>query len=295
MNKLALSFTLVLLLSMLGNTQVHSEEANKATFIQLIGEDSTSLVITDVLYEFYINDELIYKVSFLTSPWDNLITVLDEHNFFSNPLNEEDPHTIIEVSYNGRHNMQSINHTNIAIDPIVDHFNKIEAKVTGMYHREEVWPVDMAVSIMESYPEQYGVETVILRGNDFLDYVHIENATLIVSDGNPFLNDTKILHTSSMVISIGSGRVSQKISFDTFSVGVDYRPDDLHLTILMDNGIYLYDNLGNQDDSIIGFEKDFDVMIHIDYPNTEPFDLPFQNIWFIALVSISIVYRKRNG
>ncbi|MHA2252487.1 MAG: hypothetical protein ACXAD7_19130, partial [Candidatus Kariarchaeaceae archaeon] len=250
-------FLVLILLLPLGNSfWVGAEDTCDCDYIRYSsfnGIEHEWLNITiwdDGYYEVSSDNEYYHglEAKLLMNPWDFVTNHPDFDLFFTSNLMEENPHKILEIKYHDKHNTQAINMVDLAADGLIPMIGSILYRATGYGNDYLVWPVDIQVWVMESFPEQYGIEVLFQRGNDLLDYVHEENATLIVSDHEIFDDEvlqirSNIIHaiySESKLVSIAAGGFTSKISFSTFMLGKEYRPSELHFTILMDSGEYLY-------------------------------------------------------
>lgn len=107
---------------------------------------------------------------------------------------------------------------------------KIYVRITGKDTTQAIWPVDISVFVMESYPEQYGVSAIIKRGNDLLAYVVEQNVSLLV-----VANMTSLVYSDQVSFSIASGGQTAEVTFDIFSVGSNHRPSDLRFIVEVGN------------------------------------------------------------
>jgi hypothetical protein len=213
--------------------------ANEWTNITLFDDLTYETAATDPFYDGF-------SAKLLMDAWTIVLNQLDESNFFMNVIQEVDPHTVIEARIGENYNKQIISHINVRPDDLHVLLDGILFRLTGKGETIPVWPTDLEIFVMESYPEQYSIVVNFQRGNDLLDYVHEENATLIVSDYNIFIepvtsdNQIEAIYADSQHLSIAAGGFMAQITFPTFFGTKEYSPSDLHFTILMDNGAYLY-------------------------------------------------------
>ncbi|MHA2250236.1 MAG: hypothetical protein ACXAD7_07735 [Candidatus Kariarchaeaceae archaeon] len=242
----------LLLLIPIGSNATVVSDIKEITYSKLNGYNGwTNMTIIGDSYK-VCSDNITYdgfEGKFLMEPWSILGAQLIESNFFEVNITEENPHTVIEAKYQGKYNKQSISHIHIIPDELELLLDSILFRLSGIFVWSEnimVWPVDMQVFVMESYPEQYSVSVSFQRRNDLLTYIHEENATLIVTDYNVIaeLSSSEkqpyAIHIDSQPIAIATGGQMISITFNTFSVGTDYSLASLHFTVLMENGVYLY-------------------------------------------------------
>jgi hypothetical protein len=181
---------------------------------------------------------------FNSNPWDQIGYELGKSSFFESELNEENPHTIVEITWNGQNNRVSIDQIDINPDSIIGLLEGIFVRLTGMSMDKAAWPVDINAEIMESYPEQYAISSSIIRGNDVLDYVVDMKIALIVTDYDIFslyfdLVDSNITYIAKNSIQLNYGSQYSTILFDTFILGKGYDPYSLYYVVLLENGMYL--------------------------------------------------------
>ncbi|MHA2171823.1 MAG: hypothetical protein ACXAB7_18260 [Candidatus Kariarchaeaceae archaeon] len=238
-----------------------------------VNEWTNITLFDDLMYEtsatdpFY--DGFSAKLLMETWTWTVVLNQLDESNFFTNIIIEDNPHTVIEAQIGEKYNKQVISHINVRPDDLHVLLDGILFRFTGKAETIPVWPTDMEIRVMESYPEQYSIAVNFQRGNDLLDYVHEENATLIVSDHNVFSepisadNPIEAIYTDSQHLSIAAGGFMTQITFPTFFGTKEYAPEDLHFTILMDNGAYLYMSGPFSDLPRLGFQgyNTYDIVV----------------------------------
>lgn len=122
-----------------------------------------------------------------------------------------------------------------ALDSIIQSF-------ISRFNQQGIWVLSTEVSIMESYLEQYGISTIIQRGNDYLDVVYEFDVELLVYDNfyeHILLGNTSLLTYQSERAEIAASATPAQISFNTFSLSVDYRPADVSFIInLPEYGVY---------------------------------------------------------
>lgn len=240
------------------------------------------------------------EFEFLFNPWYRIEEVLDENNFFKSSILEDNPHTIIEVDLDGRYNKQTISHINIQPEVIPLFFQEILNRLTGKQSGNLVWPVDIQIIIMESYPEQYGVTAKIYRGFDSTKCCGTGNITLIVTDSDPFFHpdfdlkskeEFNALHSETSNYSINNFGSSLDINFGTFTLGTSYSPIDLFYTIILDNGLYIIYGANSSKLPSIGYVEDF--AIFLETPS-DLVELPFIWISLIGIIVIQLLRKKKN-
>jgi hypothetical protein len=116
--------------------------------------------------------------------------------------------------------------------------------ILGRTVDQPVWPIDFQVFIMESYPEQYGISAKVIRGMDMLDYVAEGNITLLIGPDDETGLDwvSEPIYKQVQQYSLAGGGDSQEISFTTFSLGEEYRPNELQYVIFLDNAVIQFSN-----------------------------------------------------
>ncbi len=120
----------------------------------------------------------------------------------------------------------------------------IFSRYTGEeFENAQVWPVDFSLAILESYPEQYQVSTIIQRTPDLLAVVYEFNVYLLIWSLNEVsnlvekqmaLDPQQALHAEEISGAINSGGDNLRVDFPIFSVGEDFRPEDLVFGIFID-------------------------------------------------------------
>ncbi len=236
MKKIALVFSLIIIMASMKIASPATED-DYVIFSMYNQSDDTwsNLTINAEYFETSENDGM--KIKFISSPWDDINRLLDKENFFDTDINENNSHTIIEASVNGKYNKQLIGHENVSDEEMYIFFYQIYQRVTGIGYK--VWPADLSITTLESYPEQYSVSVLFQRGLDLLAYVHSENATLQVTSANPFEpgENIKSIYTETITVDIASGGQSVQVEFATFTGSTEYR--ELYFSIVMESGVYL--------------------------------------------------------
>ncbi|MHA2033133.1 MAG: hypothetical protein ACW99Q_27510, partial [Candidatus Kariarchaeaceae archaeon] len=118
------------------------------------------------------SDSIFYKdlsSQFLSNPWSVIANKLEEDQFFEVPfdisIENTNPHTVVEVNYGGRYNKQSIGQEDIQPDGLISTLDSILYRLVGLDEYYDIWPTDMQVLVMKSYPEQYGISVSFHRGS----------------------------------------------------------------------------------------------------------------------------------
>ncbi|MHA2062332.1 MAG: hypothetical protein ACW963_08605 [Candidatus Sifarchaeia archaeon] len=208
------------------------------------------------------SDSIFYEglsSQFLSNPWSVIANKLEEDRFFDVPFDisiaNPNPHTVVEVNYGGKYNKQLISQEDIQPDGLISTLDSILYRLVGLDAYYDIWPTDMQVRIMESYPEQYGVSASFHRGSVLffcapeatfcMDYPAKFTARLIVADFNifdkiRFSDQMNVPHIDELNVTIETRGESTTVSFDTFTVGTDFRPSDLQFFVVLDSGGYLH-------------------------------------------------------
>lgn len=260
-----------------------------------------NLTISTKTYNISASDSTYnLEFEFLFNPWYRIEEVLAENNFYTSSVHEDNPHTIIEVYLDGFFNKQSISHINIQPEAISLFFQDILNRLTGMQSDNLVWPVDIQIEVMESYPEQYAVSAKLYRGFDFTKCCGTGNITLIVTDSDPFFHpdfdlkskeEFNALHTETGNYSINNFGSSLDINFGTFTLGTSYSPIDLFYTIILDNGLYIIYGANSSKLPSIGYVEDFAIILETP---SDLVELPFIWISLIGIIVIPFIRKKKN-
>jgi hypothetical protein len=248
MNKFLISLFVVLILTGFFTPPIYAEVEDRVFFAKHNKLDDIWTNMTITGNHFIIqSDNGFYnglEGDFKSNPWDEIGLELTESLFFESELNEENPHTIVEITWNGQNNRVSIDQVDINPESIIGLLDGIFARVTGFSMDKAAWPVDINAEIMESYPERYSISSSIIRGNDVLDYVVDLEAALIVTDYDIFalyfdVVDSNITYISKDSIQLDYGGQYLTILFNTFILGKGYDPSSLYYVVLLENGMYL--------------------------------------------------------
>ncbi|MHA2028202.1 MAG: hypothetical protein ACW99A_11165 [Candidatus Kariarchaeaceae archaeon] len=258
------------------------------------------------------SDKTLYDTldgTFIWNPWDMIEEKLTNDDFFSLNISHSNPYLILEVDYLDESNKIAINpaisaYYTISVIEVVDSYYQ---RVTGMFKEQPVWPIDMSVAVMESYPEQYGIEVLIQRGIDFQDVEYEEELTLIVADYDIFaqyfapVNGNISYVAKENVILVADGS-SVSVQFDTFSVGTEYSPNDLYFSVLLENGLYIQSSSHSRLPVIGQDGMDFsDITVTSNGQNTKSSDsdsqsngleLPVSIFWLLIPLMILPIIRK---
>lgn len=262
--------------------------------------NSYSISSDNVLY-----DQLFGE--FLQSPWDLIVDKMEEVNFFSLEISSTEPIAEIKFDYLDDSNSITFGENVSNIDGLLGVLENIHQRLTGGYKDSFYWVTDLNIGVMESYPEQYGVTASLQMANGLFSAVNNENVTLIVTDYDihaQYLVDPNgnITHVATKKLTLDISGESAEIQFDTFSVGVDYRPSDLYFYVILENGRFLMSSAqnilpipgsSNLDISNIHItQQDTDSKID---EETEGLELPILYTWFILPFLIVPMIRKYYG
>ncbi|MHA2099954.1 MAG: hypothetical protein ACW99A_14850 [Candidatus Kariarchaeaceae archaeon] len=223
--------------------------ATKGEWINMTIIDDTYTISSDSIFYEGLSSQ------FLSNPWWVIAQKLHEDQFFDTSIKNTNPHTVVEVNYKGQYNKQLISQEDIKAKGLLNTLDSILNRLTGFDEYNAIWPTDMQVYVMESYPEQYGVSVSFHRGSaltfcadqpTFCMEIPIEvPARLIVADFDIFGNvrfdsQMNVPLIDEMNVSIEARGESTTISFDTFKVGVDFRPSDLYFFVVLESGGYIH-------------------------------------------------------
>lgn len=169
----------------------------------------------------------------------------------------------------------------------------------------QIWPVDMALAVLESFPEQYSVSVAFQRGNDLLTVVLVKPVSLFVWTKSDVSNiseepDTKkAIYSFNSSVSIASGGSSTTITFPTFSVGKNYRAENLVFQVIVytSPSVYLIYNQTTIDTGISRYSNPPNItqMIDSDYTGELYLPYPWSLIVSVLIIAIFRSFVRRNG
>lgn len=199
------------------------------------------------------SDNVLYDQlygEFLLSPWDLIVDKIEEENFFSLEISSTEPNVEIRIDYLDESNSITFCGNVSDIDGLLGLLENVHQRLTGGLSDSFYWVTDLNVGVMESYPEQYGVTASFQMANGLFSAVNNENVSLIVTDYDlhaQYLVDPNgnITHLATKKLTLDISGETAEIQFDTFSVGVDYRPSDLYFYIILENGRFLMSSAQN--------------------------------------------------
>jgi hypothetical protein len=319
MNRKTLRFILIFLLLFIQTIDFASSQSDPILTIEKYdfeNDEWTFLVLTDKDYSIESDNNYIDQLegNLILDPWLAIISSADEANFFTTDINEDNSTYNIKIEADGRDNEIRINNLIRHIYPDLTSFlNLIDSifdRITGA-DMDGVWPVDISVGIMESYPEQYAVAVTFQRGGDMLTVVHDINFALVISDkydANNSYEPNWILNASTAIwgsASLASGGDQIKYSFPTFILGTDTDFEHLGFMVILESGTFLKSHVQEGDLPFIGsvdplVYEDLELFVPqtttlIDsYPSVPAF-LPFPWLMsFVSIVAIPIIRKRRN-
>ena len=239
----------------------------------------------------------------------------------------------------------SINHTleidqlpvfiteDLGITRMVNMLEDAMDRTTGSLVNSAVWPVDLQLIVLESYPEQYAVSLVLQRGMDLLAYVFEENVTMFAGTELPEGNLTHdwfrhAIFGYSKTIFLPAGGSTQTLSFPTFSIfhsnftqtdsvtvyPNDLTSEDLTILVIMQSGDYIsldvdtgeiqvrQSTITNGTAYVDLAIANFDVTEQnngrngstVDPTDTENLAVPVLPIWFLTtLVSLPLIKKRK--
>ena len=317
MNTKTLSYSLILLLLFIQSIDFASSQSDSRLTLEQYDIENdvwTKLILTDLDYIIDSDNNYIDQLegSLMMDPWFAINSATNESNFFNLDFDELNSTYILRIESDGGDNEIRINtlirHWSADLYPLLDLVDSIFDRTTGK-DLGGIWAVDLSVAILESYPEQYGVEVIFQRGGDMLTVVQDINFALVVSDTYEHENtfEPNWIFNASVIIwgnvSIASGGDQAVYNFPTFTYGVDTNPDDLGFMVIIEGGTFLKSHSKEGDLPFAG-SVDSWVYDDLDYffpQNTTTIDsfpsvpafLPFP--WLMGIVSIIalLIIRKK--
>ena len=129
-----------------------------------------------------------------------------------------------------------INYTISENSQFHSYLSRISGHISGRNLNSMVWIVDSQLAIFESFPEQYRMEIIVLRGSDLLTVVFEGKITLTVFH----VQATKQkIYETNLTFQIASGGTYNVFNFPTFALGVEYRPENLSFELQLDNSVFM--------------------------------------------------------
>ncbi len=270
----------------------------------------TNITIFPNTYSINSDNQLYNQLSgeFMISPWDLLVKKIIDEGFFSLDISDDNPKTVVEIDYLGDTNSIAFNYNTPGIDGTISILENIYMRLTGALNDVYYWVTDMSVVVMESYPEQYSVTTSIQMAQGLFSLVYNEEVTLIVSDYDIYAQylvdpNGNITHGTKENYTLDvSGEIAE-ITFKTFSVGIDFRPEELFFFIVLENGMYLKSS-PNGPLPVVGYSNmdisNYQVNIHQndnsskDDETTRGLKVPIFIFWvFIPLLAITLAQKQK--
>ena len=218
--------------------QVTENLGNETIVFKIHSSFSTEL--ETISSENFIKNTLNGKM--FQGTFENLVTTLQQFGI-DQMTSDANGNVTIFLNYGSINANVTYNSANTA-------FQQIHAVVSGIIDRysgkawdyPSAWPLDVSITILESFPEQYSVQAIIQRGPDPLTYVMTVPVVITVFlKGDP----TNVLHQSTTSTEIASGGKSTTITFPTFSVDESYRLEDLKFKITVNSRASLTYDLSN--------------------------------------------------
>jgi len=199
---------------------------NEWTNVTIVDRSPTDIhyqVLSDVPNRANLTGELY---QFNSQQLQKYLTNLD---FFNLDMNSSTPNTIISISSEmGYHQVR----LNTVLEDYTPQFAEFlgflygyHSRISGYGSNAKLWPVDMQVLVMTSYPPQYGVAVKMRRGMDHLTVVEKQNLTLVAgninmeTDSRNFSWVANAVEVQSKVVEIPAGGQEIEVQFDSFSYG----------------------------------------------------------------------------
>lgn len=208
---------------------------------------------------------------FLISPWYDINKAADDSDFYN--LNLDMLGYTLAISISSERKSNTIRLDTTLVDPtpevslFIGQMAAIFNKITGNGLETQVWPLDLSVDVMESYPPQYGVSVLFIRGNDLLTVVEEYNVTLVVGEVDTVgdLNSLDWITNASYVqnqkLQLNSGGNSQRVGFDTFTLGTiedNLNYSRIGVAIFMDEELLVHSHLQGDWKVVIPDQSDLD-------------------------------------
>ena len=142
--------------------------------------------------------------------------------------------TQIEINYTISDNLEFHSY----LSRIADHISGRELEVMA-------WLVDFQIAVLESFPEQFRVDLIVQRGTDFLTVVLEGEVNLTVY--NMQISKEQKIYEVHQLFQIASGGKLVEIKFPTFTLGTEYRPENLVFVFSFGDSVLTTDWFKKQD------------------------------------------------
>ncbi len=309
MKRKLLSFTLITILIFVQSVDFTSSQSNSILTLEKYDIDSdewTKLILTDLDYIIESENSYIDQLegTLMTDPWYAINSGANESGFLYMDFDELNSTYILKIESDWGENEIRINeifrHWSAELSPFLDLVDSIFDRLTGNNIDGGIWPVDISVAIMESYPEQYGVDVTFQRGGDMLTVVQSISFALVISDVFDPDNSYEpnwILNASMAIwgnVSLASGGNQVVYNFPTFIFGTETDYDNLGFMVLLESGTFFK---SHPQEGALPFIGSVDPLVYEDlelfasqFPTvtdsfpTVPAFLPFP--WFMSIISI---------
>ena len=208
--------------------------------------------------------------------WYEFENDASDGGFFQLDQTEDNPNFILTFTRLEQTNTISVQQIPVTFD-VADGWIKMLYDIFGFQQRillidydQFVWPVATQISIMESYPEQYGLSVLFQRGNDGTFCCFSQNVSLFVGVDFDINNIEEWMQNStysdSVYVEMFDLGTTTAVSFPSFFLRMGnhieieaYPLDRVTIMIILDNGMALLTSFGE------GF-KDFVFQTDINEP-----------------------------
>ena len=319
MKRKLLSFTLITMLIFIQSIDFASSQSESTLTLEkydFANDEWTKLILTDTDYFIESDDSYLDQLqgSLITDPWYAINSGANESGFFNMEYDETNSTYNLKIESDWGQNEIRLTdlliHWTAELGAFLDLIDSIFDRITGN-DIDGIWPVDISVYVMESYPEQYGVVVTFQRGGDMLTVVQTINFALVVSDfyypensyePNWILNASIVIWGNASLAS-GGDQITYDFPTFTYGTGTDY--DNLGFMVIVESGTYLK---SHPQEGKLPFEGSVDPLVYEDLElfvpqTTTSFDtlpsvpafLPFPLLMgIISIITIPIIRKKPN-
>lgn len=265
MKRSLLFLTLILLSSSINQAQITNPVSHEVQFdyYDTTLEHWYNLTMTDNSYSISSDDDqydgLYSDVNYFN--WYEFESDASDGGFFALDQIEENPNVVLTFTRLEQTNTISVKQIPATFD-VADGWVKMlldlfwfEQRILSIDYTELIWPVATQMSIMESYPEQYGLTVLFQRGNDNTRCCFSQNVSLFVGIDFDINNMEEWMENSTysdtVFVQMFTTGTTTEVSFPSFFLRTGthaeieaYPLDRVTFMIIGENGMALLTSFG---------------------------------------------------
>ncbi|RMG42483.1 MAG: hypothetical protein D6732_01020 [Methanobacteriota archaeon] len=272
---------------------------NGSNSIILTKEDTTiSIIQSEDVYSVDIqssNGIIVSKSQMYQATFESFANKLIQ----SWPQSESNSGLYVNLTYGEIHLMGFLNPNESTHADAYDIASSIfEIYVGSMFEDARVWPVDLSLAVLESFPEQYQVSAIIQRAPDILAVVYefnvylfawsLANVSGLIEQKSPLDLQNAIME-ETVSGSINSGGGFLMVDFPIFSVGSEYRPQDLIFAVVVDMDGAMLVFAEEPYGTVLNFSS---ITLTYTYPAVTEAPLPMVGSILFVIVAVPVIKKK---